>query len=257
MLASAVILAAGASRRMGKPKALVRWEGRTLLEWAVHNAAVHCSECVVVAGHAGIEVCDAVSQLAARGYPVQAVKNPVPTRGMLSSILVGAEAVGTDWFFVSPVDMPCLDPAVYLALLQEAEWSYGVGGETYPRSCCETTAETRQQRDLAGEGPVTPGKSPPYKGLDGFLQHDSRYTPTYSFYPLWQDHRGHPVLVARQALEGVAFPSEQAPREGGAMRRLLEQYPARGVAVNHRGILLDLDTPEDLNRADCSDRGEL
>lgn len=51
MTVAAILLAAGASSRMGEPKALVRWDGRTLIEWELDQLRASCvDEIVVVIG---------------------------------------------------------------------------------------------------------------------------------------------------------------------------------------------------------------
>ena len=50
----AVILAAGASARMGRPKQLLLYRGQTLIQWAVESAldSVCCPTVVVIGAHA-------------------------------------------------------------------------------------------------------------------------------------------------------------------------------------------------------------
>ncbi|TAJ21738.1 MAG: hypothetical protein EPO65_00790 [Dehalococcoidia bacterium] len=48
MTIAAILLAAGASMRMGQPKPLVAWAGRTLLEWELDQLAASCVDEVVV-----------------------------------------------------------------------------------------------------------------------------------------------------------------------------------------------------------------
>lgn len=48
MTVAAILLAAGASSRMGEPKALVRWDGRTLIEWELDQLRASCVDDIVV-----------------------------------------------------------------------------------------------------------------------------------------------------------------------------------------------------------------
>ncbi|MSQ28936.1 MAG: nucleotidyltransferase family protein [Dehalococcoidia bacterium] len=48
MTVAAIILAAGASRRMGEPKPLLPWGGRTLLLWELDEALRSCADEIVV-----------------------------------------------------------------------------------------------------------------------------------------------------------------------------------------------------------------
>ncbi len=52
MTVAAILLAAGASSRMGEPKPLVRWGDRTLIEWELDQLLASCvDEIVVVVGN--------------------------------------------------------------------------------------------------------------------------------------------------------------------------------------------------------------
>lgn len=110
----AVILAAGAGRRVGgRPKALLELGGRTLLAR-------------VVAGCRAAGLGRIVAVLAPGGVPdaavpagVVVVRNPLPERGMLSSIQAGlaSEAArGAAGALVWPVDCPRVPPRVVAAL---------------------------------------------------------------------------------------------------------------------------------------------
>jgi molybdenum cofactor cytidylyltransferase len=48
MTVAAIILAAGASRRMGEPKPLLPWGGRTLLAWELDQVMSSCADEIVV-----------------------------------------------------------------------------------------------------------------------------------------------------------------------------------------------------------------
>jgi molybdenum cofactor cytidylyltransferase len=93
---AAVVLAAGASARMGRPKAFLEFRGETFLGRLVRIFGYFCGEVIVVASGA-MEV---------RGARV--VLNPAPERGMLSSLQCGFAAVNPDTAAVAftPVDHP-------------------------------------------------------------------------------------------------------------------------------------------------------
>jgi molybdenum cofactor cytidylyltransferase len=81
---AAVILAAGASQRMGTPKALLPWRGVTLLEHALEQAcAAGIEEVVVVLGPATGDL----------ELPVTTVLNPRPESGRSTSIRLGCQAL--------------------------------------------------------------------------------------------------------------------------------------------------------------------
>lgn len=117
------MLAAGGSRRLGRPKQLLDWVGRPLLESAV--AAVHTwpvSPVVVVLGaHAD----DILERVDLGGALV--VINPEWEEGIASSLRVGfdllAREVAADWAFVALGDQPRIPPDVPPALLAAAEES--------------------------------------------------------------------------------------------------------------------------------------
>ncbi len=84
-----VILAAGASARMGTPKQLLQWQGQTLLERTIGMAeAVHLGPVMVVLG-ANSEII--LDQLSANSF--QWVKNEAWATGMGSSVSIGLEAL--------------------------------------------------------------------------------------------------------------------------------------------------------------------
>jgi len=89
---TALILAAGASRRLGHPKQLVEWQGRPLLEWIV--TIVHTwpvDSVAVVLGAQEEEILQAVEFGEAL-----VVVNPEWDEGIASSLRVGLDAVGRD-----------------------------------------------------------------------------------------------------------------------------------------------------------------
>lgn len=88
-MVSAVILAAGAAKRMGKPKQLLPL-GHKPMVWWVANAACqsHVSEVLLVTGAYNNAVADAV-----RDLPVQVIVNTDWQQGQSTSVKKGVEAV--------------------------------------------------------------------------------------------------------------------------------------------------------------------
>ena len=87
-----LILAAGLSRRMGRPKLLLPVAGRPVIRWSVERMLESgVARVIVVAGHerAGIEA-------ALAGLPVHVVANPAPEAGQGRSIAVGVAALPAD-----------------------------------------------------------------------------------------------------------------------------------------------------------------
>jgi nicotine blue oxidoreductase len=107
----AVVLAAGAGRRMGGPKALLRIGGESFLARAARILTrPGVGSVVAVLGH------DAARVRAEAGAPpgVDVVENQRYEDSMLSSILRGleeAERLGADAVLLHPVDHPLVDPA--------------------------------------------------------------------------------------------------------------------------------------------------
>jgi molybdenum cofactor cytidylyltransferase len=116
----AIILAAGASTRMGRPKALLPCGNRTfvrailetLRDGGIANAAV-----VIRPGDTAI-----ADEIAATGTG-RAVINPHAERGQLTSLIAGLDAVdgaGIDAVLVTLVDIPLIRPATVSTLCARA-----------------------------------------------------------------------------------------------------------------------------------------
>src|SRR3989304_3969715 len=87
---SGVILAAGASTRLGQPKQLLRLEGRPLLQHVLEAAAASClDEIVLVLGHRAQEIRAA---LRFPQRPVRAVINTRYAEGQSTSLGLGLQA---------------------------------------------------------------------------------------------------------------------------------------------------------------------
>jgi CTP:molybdopterin cytidylyltransferase MocA len=114
---SAILLAAGYSRRMGRFKPLLKLGGQTVLERVVslyRRASV--ADIRVVTGFRSETVRSALGAL-----PVTVVHNPAHDAGMFSSVLAGIDTLAPDVssFFVHPVDIPMVRPHT-LAMLMDA-----------------------------------------------------------------------------------------------------------------------------------------
>jgi molybdenum cofactor cytidylyltransferase len=120
----AVILAAGASTRLGVPKQLVKIGTENLLERTVRVATeAACSPVVVVLG-ASAELIQEKSNLS----EVQVVFNEGWTEGMASSIRIGVKALhGVEGAVIMTCDMPAVTSSHILALTE----SGGITGTSY------------------------------------------------------------------------------------------------------------------------------
>lgn len=99
-----LILAAGASRRVGSPKALLEYGGATFLDRLIASLGAHCSPVIVVLGHDA----EKIRAGCRRGGEVTFVLNPDPERGQLASLQCGLAAVPAECEGVmfTPVDYP-------------------------------------------------------------------------------------------------------------------------------------------------------
>jgi len=93
---SAVILAAGESRRMGQPKLLMPWGKTNVLGQVVATiSTAGVSDILIVTGGGYEQIEDMLAGLA-KTYPVRTTYNPDVNRdGMLSSVKAGLAALGT------------------------------------------------------------------------------------------------------------------------------------------------------------------
>ncbi|HXK06460.1 MAG TPA: nucleotidyltransferase family protein [Verrucomicrobiae bacterium] len=115
MSTAGIILAAGESRRMGFPKALLRYRNATFLDTLVALFAPRCSPVIVVLGaHA-----DRIREGAA--CPATFVVNMDFQRGMITSLQCGLRSVPPDAeaVLLTLVDHPAVAPATLDALLAE------------------------------------------------------------------------------------------------------------------------------------------
>ncbi len=112
-----IILAAGASSRMGTPKALLDYRGETFVGRLVRVLGASCQPVIVVLGYHA----DAIRQQVPATAKIAI--NPDPSRGQLSSLQTGlgelpAEA---DGFAFIPVDSPAVAEDTVAALAQAFE----------------------------------------------------------------------------------------------------------------------------------------
>jgi molybdenum cofactor cytidylyltransferase len=101
-----IILAAGASRRMGSPKALLDYRGESFIGRLARVLSGECDPVIVVLGH------DAAKIRASLSRRVTLVTNPDPERGQLSSLQTALTAVpaAAGGFLFTPVDCPAVEP---------------------------------------------------------------------------------------------------------------------------------------------------
>lgn len=106
---AAVVLAAGESSRMGRPKALLRVDGQTFIERIVSALqASRVGKILVVLGHNAAAIHREIQHL-----PITVVVNEEYAKGQLSSLVKAVQALQwekTDGIVVHLVDHPFLNP---------------------------------------------------------------------------------------------------------------------------------------------------
>jgi CTP:molybdopterin cytidylyltransferase MocA len=119
-----LVLAAGSSTRLGRPKALLDFDGRTALGLVLGalRAAGVGRGVVVVGEHA------AAIEAAVDPRPLLWARNPDPAAGRTGSIRVGLAATGLDGdVLLWPVDRPLAGESVARALLAARDEAAGCG----------------------------------------------------------------------------------------------------------------------------------
>jgi molybdenum cofactor cytidylyltransferase len=112
---AAVVLAAGGSRRMGTPKQLLRYRGRSLLHAAAESACSVADGPVIVVLGASADA----SEIEVAGLPVVTVRNPSWQRGIGSSIRTGIAVLSdeqVDAVLLMTIDQPLADSDILHAL---------------------------------------------------------------------------------------------------------------------------------------------
>lgn len=130
MTIAAVVLAAGASRRLGQPKQLVPFHGEELVRTAVRAACA--SKCAGVAVVLGARVRDVMPAVLGTGAEV--VHNAQWESGIASSIAAGvawAEGKRHDGVLLCVCDQPLISAAHLDALIREHEASGDVVASRY------------------------------------------------------------------------------------------------------------------------------
>ena len=120
---SAILLAAGESTRMGRQKALLPWQGTTLLEYQLAQLAVldDVREIIVVTGHQP----ERITAIASCAHRARAVHNSAYRTGKVSSVKTGLTAVSAEAVAVMllAVDQP--RPTSLLRAIVDAHFEGG------------------------------------------------------------------------------------------------------------------------------------
>ncbi|HBA60090.1 MAG TPA: hypothetical protein DCZ92_04610 [Elusimicrobia bacterium] len=159
---SAIILAAGESSRMGKPKALLQWRGLPFIEHvcsALRKAGVE--DRVAVFGRDSSEI---LAAWVPAGEKVTV--NPKPENGQLSSLRAGLSMAAefSEGFLVCLADQPTVAPETYKRIIEF--WRASKDSIVLPRTLSAADARMKRghpillpaaHRQLCFEGPLDKG----------------------------------------------------------------------------------------------------
>ncbi|MDD1755081.1 MAG: molybdenum cofactor guanylyltransferase [Methanothrix sp.] len=120
---SAVILAGGGSRRLGREKARLEFDGKPLLCWTIERLRLAADEVIVVARseeHAG-----RLSEFIGCGEGIAFAWDSVAGFGPVAGLDAGMSRAGGDLVFATACDLPFLSPTVVEVLFSLAEENEG------------------------------------------------------------------------------------------------------------------------------------
>ena len=117
MSISAVLLAGGESRRMGRDKATLHWRGRPLWEWQIEKLCALRPEKIFLSVR---------SDVPWRPTDVELLRDVPPSRGPLSGLAAALASIETDHLFALAVDMPFMTTENLLTLCSLATEGMGV-----------------------------------------------------------------------------------------------------------------------------------
>ncbi len=107
---SAIILAGGKSRRMGRDKAFLELDGKPLIEHVIQRVAQVCDDIIIVAN----------DTLAYAPFGLCVVSDVHPGKGSLGGIYSGLQAAHTLFVLAVACDMPFLNPDLLRYLISLA-----------------------------------------------------------------------------------------------------------------------------------------
>ena len=114
---SAIVLAAGESKRMGQTKQLLDWEGRTILQRVLENLSrSRVDEVILVLGHEAERILQTLDT-----RKVKVVINKNYKEGMITSIQQGLINLNdkVEAFFIVLADQPAVGPEIFDRLISE------------------------------------------------------------------------------------------------------------------------------------------
>lgn len=144
-----IILCGGRSRRMGRPKAFLPYEGATILSHIVEQLSAVLSKVILVSNEPP----------AYEDFGLDVVKDILPYRGPMGGILSGLLVAETEYSFVTACDMPLIDERLIREMADQREGhdvvvlSHVSGIEPllgiYSKSCIKPLEESLFSGDLS------------------------------------------------------------------------------------------------------------
>ena len=127
---SAVILAGGASRRLGAEKSLLLFDGKPLLCWTVERLSSVVDEIVVVARdeEQSRRLEEVLSQFLPVSIKPAMAWDSLPGYGPVAGIAAGLQRARGEFAIATACDLPFLSPRVVERLFITAEEDSGCGG---------------------------------------------------------------------------------------------------------------------------------
>jgi molybdopterin-guanine dinucleotide biosynthesis protein A len=110
MAAAGYVLAGGASRRMGRDKALLPFQGLTLIEWIAAEVQAAAGS-VSIAGNPHLYA----------HLPFRVIPDLRPGCGPLAGLESAFEDTDAEWILASACDMPTVNRALFRKLLDRAD----------------------------------------------------------------------------------------------------------------------------------------
>src|SRR2546423_248525 len=115
-----IVLAAGKSSRMGRPKALLPLGSDTFLSRVIRTLRTGGGDDVIVV--AGADVASVRQAVDGDRVAARVVENPNYEQGQLSSLLAGLRAIdrpGVNAALVTLIDVPLVSPSTVATLIKE------------------------------------------------------------------------------------------------------------------------------------------
>ena len=116
---SGILLAAGDSKRMGEPKALLQYDGITFIDSILNKFfEIGCEPIISILGASAELICERT-----RVHKFQCFRNPNPEEGQLSSLQIAIAHLPeeSDGFILALVDHPMVKMDTYQKLFEMAK----------------------------------------------------------------------------------------------------------------------------------------